>query len=449
MPRSVPALLATLGILLAACGGGGETTAAPDLSSLGWDDCGALECATLEVPLDHDAPEGDTITIELNRSRATDAETRIGVLLVNPGGPGGSGTVMADFFSERHPALAEVFDIVGWDPRGVAGSSELRCDEPLQRFYDLDNDPDDGAELADLEAAAIEAADACAEAERLLPHVGSGDVVDDMDLIREALGEDQISFYGASYGSVLGLGYATRYGSHLRALVIDGVTDPAHDMEDWLTSQAVAVEAALTEILGELSTLEDALAAVDARAGGSPSDVARAAISATYDPSAADRLADALSDARFGDETAVRELSDRYLRSAGFDVYTAVKCIDVDQPAGIDGFSAMAEQVAQSAPVIGAAIANELLPCGAWPVEPDLPFPVLDDTSAPPMLILGNTGDAATPYVDAVAVSARLSAATLVTHEGTGHLSFGRDTCVNDVVIDYLIDLTLPSDTTC
>ncbi len=102
-----------------------------------WDDCGDLQCASLEVPLDHDAPGGTTITIDLNRARARDADRRIGVLLVNPGGPGGSGTVMAEFFSERHPDLADVFDIVGWDPRGVAGSSELGCDDPLQRFYEL------------------------------------------------------------------------------------------------------------------------------------------------------------------------------------------------------------------------------------------------------------------------------------------------------------------------
>ena len=447
MPRSVPALIAALGILVGACGGG--TATAPDRSSLDWDDCGDLECTTLEVPLDHDLPDGEVITIDLRRSRAEDGDRRIGVLLVNPGGPGGSGTTMADFFSDRHPDLAEVFDIVGWDPRGVAGSSELQCDEPLQRFYELDNDPDDQDELAALEAAAADAAAACTDADRLLPHVGSGDVVEDMDLIRVALGEDEISFYGASYGSVLALGYITRHGGNLRAVVIDGVTDPDHDMEAWLTSQAVAVEAALTEILGDLSPLEDALAAVDARAGGSPSDVARAAISATYDPSAAERLPDALSDARFGDESGVRELSDRYLGSAGFDVYTAVKCIDVDQPSGIAAFSAMAERVAAEAPVIGAAIANELLPCGSWPVEPAVPFRAIDDADAPQILILGNTGDAATPYGDAVAVSNRLRKATLLTHQGTGHLSFGRDECVNDAVEEYLISLTVPVDTTC
>lgn len=371
------------------------------------------------------------------------------MLLVNPGGPGGSGTVMAEFFSQRHPDLAEVFDIVGWDPRGVAGSSELTCDEPLQDFYRLDNTPDDEAELTALQTAAADAAAACSADPGLLPHVGSGDVVEDMDLIRQALNEDQISFYGASYGSVLGLGYMTRYGANLRALVIDGVTDPDHSMQDWLTSQAVAVEAALIEILDDLGTLEEALAAADADPNGSPSDVARAAISATYDPSAAGRLSSALNDARFGDDVTVRELSDRYLRSAGFDVYTAVKCIDVERPASIDEFALLVDAVEAEAPVMGAAIANELLPCGAWPIAPDRPFPTLDDSDAPLFLILGNTGDAATPYADAIAVAGRLERATLLTHEGTGHLSFGRDECVNDVVIDYLRTLVLPTVTTC
>ncbi|MEM7286521.1 MAG: alpha/beta hydrolase [Actinomycetota bacterium] len=445
MLRSVSALAAALGLVATACGG--DVTPGPDLSSLSWSDCGRLECAELQVPLDHDDPDGETITIELNRSRVEDGEKRIGVLLVNPGGPGGSGTVMAEFFSDRHPDLAEVFDIVGWDPRGVAGSSELNCDAPLRSFYELDNAPDDEAEVAALEAAAIAAAEACSEADRFLPHVGSGDVVEDMDLIRQALGEERISFYGASYGSVLGLGYATRYGSNLRALVVDGVTDPDHTMREWLTSQSIAVEAALGEILGDLQPLQDALDAADADPAGSPSDVARAAISATYDPGAADRLASALSDARFGDDASVRQLSDQYLGSAGFDVYTAVKCLDVEQPADVAGFSQMADQVATRAPVIGAAIANELLPCGAWPVQPEVPFPVLDDTAAPPFLILGNTGDAATPYADAVAVAGRLTNATLLTHDGTGHLSFGRSDCVNAVVIAYFIDLVVPPPT--
>lgn len=434
-------------MLVTACGGGAAP--APDRSSLDWVDCGDLECTSLAVPLDHDRPDADTITIDLRRARARDGDRRIGVLLVNPGGPGGSGTAMADFFADRHPDLAEVFDIVGWDPRGVAGSSELRCDEPLRSFYALDNDPDDPTEQAELDAAAVQAAAACSDAGHLLPHMGSGDVVEDMDLIRRALGEARISFYGASYGSVLGLGYLTRHGANLRAVVIDGVTDPRHDMEMWLTSQAIAAEAALTRILGDLSPLEDALVAVDARPGGSPSDVARAAISATYDAGAAAALPDALADARFGDETVVRELSDRYLASAGFDVYTAVKCIDVARPDDLEGFSLLAERVAEQAPVIGAAIANELLPCGAWPVDPEVPFPTIDDAAAPPAVILGNTGDAATPYADAVAVADRLPNAILVTHDGTGHLSFGRNECVNDIVVAYLIDLTMPATTRC
>ena len=260
-------------------------------------------------------------------------------------------------------------------PRGVAGSSELTCDQPLQDFYRLDNTPEDDTELAALQVAAADAAAACSADLALLAHVGSGDVVEDMELIRQALNEEQISFYGASYGSVLGLGYMTRHGANLRALVIDGVTDPDHSMQEWLTSQAVAVEAALVEILDDLDAIEDALATAEADPNGSPSDVARAAISATYDPTAAGRLASALNDARFGDDARVRELSNRYLGSAGFDVYTAVKCIDTERPASIEAFSGLVDTVASAAPVMGAAIANELLPCGAWPVAPDRPFP--------------------------------------------------------------------------
>ncbi len=443
MLRSVPALVAAIGILAAACGSGEEATA-PDASTLDWEDCDGIQCATLDVPLDHSDPDGATITVELNRDRADDPEARVGVLLVNPGGPGGSGRAMARSYAARHPELGDAFDIVGWDPRGVSGTSELTCDDGLQAFYALDNDPDDAAELEALRDQADSAAAECAADSTFLVHVGSGAVVDDMDLIRMALGEDQISYLGTSYGSVLGLGYATRYGPNLRAAVLDGVTDPAHDMQGWLTSQAVATEAALVAILGDLTLLEETLREAEA-ADVSPSDVARAAISATYDPTAAGGLAEALRAHQRGDRGAIEALSDRYLGSAGFDVYTAVKCVDLERPDGLAAFAAMVDTIAADAPVLGPAIANELLPCAAWRVDPVVPFPVISDAEAPSLVILGNTGDAATPHGDAVAVAQRLDDARLVTFEGDGHLSFGRGSdCVDDAVVAYLIDLALP-----
>ena len=423
-----------------------------------WSECGSLKCSFVTVPLDYDDPGGETITIKVSRARSTDLDARRGVLLVNPGGPGASGLGLAGVLAASEPELARHFDIVGWDPRGVGESATLTCDQPLQAFYRLDNDPDDAAERELLESAAEAAAEACAATSlALLSNIGTTSVVDDMESIRLALGEDTISYLGFSYGSMLGLVYATRYGGHLRAAVIDGVSDPAHSLEAWLESQAVAGDAAFTRFLDRClecspsasQALADAYTHAEAgtlQSGGQavgPSDVARSAILANYS-SIADRIPQWLSSAGVGDGSGVLSRSDTYLGLAGFDVYTAVRCLDATHLESNAAYAEFVERVRAKAPLLGVPVAMELLPCASWPV-PSKPLQPISDITAPPMLILGNTSDAATPYADAVAVISRLSNAVLITYQGAGHLSFGRGSaCVDDATLAYLIDLDLP-----
>ena len=181
----------------------------------------------LEVPIDHGDPTGATIAIDINRSRAQRGEQRRGVLLVNPGGPGGSGMALARSLARGNDALADAFDIIGWEPRGVGAATNLACDQPLIDYYRLDNTPDTADERAALDRAAAEAAAACAnDKPSLLDAIGTAAVADDMDAIRTALGEEEISYLGYSYGTMLGLVYAERHGDHLRAAVLDGILDP-------------------------------------------------------------------------------------------------------------------------------------------------------------------------------------------------------------------------------
>ena len=186
-----------------------------------------MRCATLEVPLDYDDPTGRTITLSLSQAPARKPEERIGSLLVNPGGPGGSGLS----FASNIPLPAEVldrFDIIGFDPRGVGESTAIKCgDQTVPAFRHIDSAPDDAAEQNQLDTAAKSVADDCgAHAGDLLPFVGTDSVARDLESIRQALGEPQINYYGASYGTAIGERYLALFPKSARAVVLDGVVDP-------------------------------------------------------------------------------------------------------------------------------------------------------------------------------------------------------------------------------
>ena len=216
----------------------------PVLEPLQWSACGTgIECAELRVPLDHADPTGTTIGLALARRPARDPDQRIGALLVNPGGPGASGVNLAISLNSLDGAILDRFDIVGWDPRGVRRSEALGCNDDLLDFYRLDPSPDSPDEADELNRAAAAAASACelAAGDRLA-HLTTDDTVADLDLIRRALGEDQISYLGYSYGTLIGLRYAEAHGSRVRAMVLDGVFDPTQPLTEWLTDQALAAE---------------------------------------------------------------------------------------------------------------------------------------------------------------------------------------------------------------
>jgi pimeloyl-ACP methyl ester carboxylesterase len=428
-----------------------------------WSPCGARrECANYPVPVDHDDPDGPTIELAVIRRPATGAD-RIGSLFMNPGGPGGSGV---DYVraSGLDPTLNEYFDIVSWDPRGVGASEPISCDAGVDPIRRLDWDPDDEAEQAQLDDAAEEIADDCARAfGRRLEQIATDDTVRDLDLLRRAVGDDQLSYLGFSYGTAIGLRYAELFPDHVRAMVLDGVVDPTQDLEELLTGQAVAFETAIDEAftscaasatcpLADPAATYDRVRAelevtpllVDGSDPVGPTSLAYAAISAAYDASGPSAFITALAAADQGDGTLLRQLSDRYWSSTSYTEYAAVVCTDNPHPEGADDFRAMADRMAAVAPRFGAAVANEMVACAFWDAPVTGTPGRVTAEGAPPILVVGNTGDSATPFAAAERVADDLESGVLLTHRGNGHTSFNSDACVKDVVRAYLVDLVVP-----
>jgi pimeloyl-ACP methyl ester carboxylesterase len=489
-PTHLFVALTLVAVLAAACGQGVQETApttAPSVTEpvdpttsttrdsgefepepIEFEECGeGFECGTVEVPLDYDDPAGDTIEVAVLRSPAQDPDERIGVLLTNPGGPGASGL---DYVAAR-PFPQEVldrFDLIGWDPRGVGDTEPIGCGDTVPEFLAQDPSPDDEAERTALDGAAEAVADECAEEDgEILPHVGTADVVQDMDMIRRALGEDQISYAGYSYGTNLGLYYLDRFPENARAVVLDGVVDPSHDLTTFLSEQGVAIEGVLDEMLAACATddrcpLDDAAASWDRVAAAveeeplpaegpdvGPARLQVAGVYVTYQFSPDDRVAlwEALVDAEAGDGQGLSDLASQYEDLGGFATYVAIECADLSPP-GPQEYEQFAADLIAEAPRVGAGVANELLPCAFWPAESTLdPRPIVA-AGSPPVLVVGTTGDNATPYEQAVEVAETLADGHLLTFDGPGHVASGRSECIDDAETRYLVDLDVPPDGT-
>ena len=244
-------VIAAVGASTAVLGVSSAAAQPDDRGQLVWQPCRAssdAECARLTVPLDDTDPsDSRTIDLALSRVRARDPEHRIGSLLVNPGGPGAPGAAFAAQLAGVLPdEIQDRFDIVGWDPRGSGRSAGVQCNDRLDSYYALDWDPDTAAERRDLEDATRAFVDSCVERSgTVLPYVASDRTVRDMDRIRATLGEPRLSYLGFSYGTYLGAKYAEAYPQNVRALVLDGATDPALDATAVQVEQAVGFERAL------------------------------------------------------------------------------------------------------------------------------------------------------------------------------------------------------------
>lgn len=436
-------------------------------STLVWRECGdGFQCAGLAVPLDHARPYGERITISVVRLPATG--DKIGSLVINPGGPGGSGIDYARAaISVLSEQVRERFDIIGFDPRGVGASAPVQCldDAKLDAFIALDTTPDTDAERATLESGARSFATGCqALSGRLLPHVSTVSVARDMDLLRAALGEPRLTYLGKSYGTLLGAHYAELFPGRVRALVLDGALDPSLDRGRLNAEQAAGFSRAFRAYAADcddcpLSRL-DALASLLRRTDAKPLDgggrevtealATLGVMTPLYDRAGWPMLTEVLRAASRGDGRLLLRGADQLVGRGSDGRYTnqteanlAVNCVDGPYPADF------ARAARAAGGPFGPYVMWSSLPCAYWPVKPVLANRPLHARGAPPILVLGTTRDPATPYAWSRSLAGQLSSGVLLSFEGDGHTAyFNGSSCVDDAVDSYLITTRPPRDGT-
>ncbi|GAA2540706.1 alpha/beta hydrolase [Pseudonocardia hydrocarbonoxydans] len=492
--RNLTVLLAA-GALAAGCATG--VAAGGSAAPVDWRECGPnLDCATVDVPVDHDDPGGDTVALSLVRHRATDPAQRIGSLFYNPGGPGGPATDSVRMIDTAagtgpwSPELLARFDVVGMDPRGVGESEGVRCLDDATREANLATDLDPalpgGLPRGTLDAEVRELAEGClANVDpALLANMATDDVARDMDLVRAALGEEEITYLGASYGTLLGATYATLFPDRVRHMALDAPVDPARWQLDPVaatTDQALSGERMLDAYLatcveqgcpfgaGDPGAALDALVArMEAQplevpaANGAPAGrldgagVLSAARIAMFGPALWPVLTTGLLAAEAGDGSILLNLSTALAREpdgspAGFgEANMAVNCLDRTVPADPAVHDANAAEIVAAAPRFGTLSSYLMLACASWPVpNPDRFEGPLDGAGAPPILVVGGREDSQTPYAWAETMADGLESGVLLTREGYGHGSYrASGPCVDTAVDRYLVDGVLPAEGT-
>lgn len=446
-------------------------------AGLVWQPCGDLECSTLQVPLDHGNPGGRTIGIALNRHRAANQTRRIGSLLVNPGGPGASGTESLPLILRRISArVKDQFDIVGFDPRGVGKSAPIRClpSAELAAFFAVDSSPDDAAEKTAFVRATEKFIAGCQQRSGdLLPHVGTPDAARDMDLIRAAVGDERLSYVGFSYGTSLGATYAELFPTRVRALVLDGAVDPALDTVALNRAQAEGFDRAFDAFAANCRTTPSC----PWKPAGGPSKQALIALSARIDAKPIPAGNRTLGPGEFlsgvaaflysrqtwtvlGRGLGQAEVGDGSLILLGFDTLVereadgsysnlqeanvAVNCLDNPGPRDVASYERAAAEAAAVAPAFGATVAWFGAVCALWPVPPTGKAEPLKAPGTPPILVVGTSNDPATPFAWSEAMARQLPQGRLLRNEGEGHTAYGDSACVSRIADSYLLTLELP-----
>jgi pimeloyl-ACP methyl ester carboxylesterase len=486
-PRAATAALAVAVALVSVPAAGAATPHAPAAApspKLDWKSCGARgQCAELEVPLDYEHPDnGKTMKIALSRVRATDSKRRIGSLLMNPGGPGAPGAEFVQDVAGALPdQLRDRFDIVGFDPRGTGKSEPVKCRDDLDGVFSLDYSPETPEERSRLGTELQQLAQSCEQRTGSeLPYVSSQSTARDMDRIRQAVGDKKLTYIGYSYGTYIGTLYAKMFPKTVRAFVLDGAVDPNLSGVQLGVDQAVGFERALDAFLAQcsenrrcpfynagdpagafdlLAAQVDAqpLAADDGRVlGGGEFDIGVA--QALYTGRFGYRvLEQALAAAQRGDGDKMLDLSDQYTgrrQDGTYDssqpAFWAIGCLDGPAVGAPDVFQAAEPEFRAAAPRVGVPLLNYGLVCAYWPVPPVKSLSPIQVDGTPPILIIGTTGDPATPLKWAEGLSEAISSAVLVVAEGSQHTSFllAQNTCVDDIGIAYLVDRTAPANNT-
>lgn len=450
-----------------------------------WSGCGGgFQCATLTVLLDAHRPALGTVDLALLRHRATTSR-RIGSLLTNPGGPGASAVDWLRGSWEDFPASVRArFDIVTFDPRGVGRSAPVRClsTRELDAYFHIDPSPDDAAERGELAAGNQKLAAGCQRRSgRVLPYVDTQVVAQDLDRVRQAVGDDKLTYVGYSYGTAVGAAYLDQFPTRVRAMVLDGALDPRLTWDGFLRGQSAGFDGALKAFMADcqksgcafrdavegdlLEAFDDLAAKVDAQdlpGDGSrtvgPDEFTLGVGAGLYSrrwgwPAIADALADAVR----GDGASLLALSDSYLERGpnGYKNLTeanfAVNCVDRPWPRSQAPYYALAEEVARTAPRFGPMIALSGLGCFAWPTPATGRPHTVTAPGSPAVVVIGTTRDPATPFAWSQGLAGQLSKGVLLTHVGDGHTVYrnGAPGCILRPVNDYLLTQRVPAAARC
>ncbi len=443
-------------------------------------DSGAYDCTFVRAPLDWSDPDAGEIELAVIR-RAADGADPVGSLLTNPGGPGASGydLIASSVTFAVGADLRESFDVIGFDPRGVGRSSAVSCLTPEEMdasLFDIPVDPRGSAgwedELRERNREFIEACEAGSDG--ILGFITTDNSARDMDLLRAVLGDATLNYLGYSYGTFLGATYAKLFPERVGRLVLDGAIDPSVSGLQVGTIQALGFEAALRSYMQSCldgrdcpftGTVDDGMSgiatllasveasplpAADGRLLGADS-LMTAIIAALYNVDNWPYLTTAFTDALAGDPEMAFILADFYYgRGEGYyednstEAFRAYNCMDypaVTDQAEQDAATAL---IAQQAPTV-APYWQGVDVCEQWPYPPTGVRERISADGAAPILVVGTTGDPATPYEWSVSLAEQLSSGVLITREGDGHTGYGKgNACIDDAVENYLVAGIVP-----
>ncbi|NYE36737.1 pimeloyl-ACP methyl ester carboxylesterase [Nocardioides cavernae] len=450
-----------------------------------WQPCEADEdqdCGFLTVPVDYSEPEGETIDLALLRVPASGA--RVGSLVVNPGGPGAPGTSYASLSRQvfREPLL-QGYDIVGFDPRGTGRSAPVDClsDAELDDYLATDPSPDTPAEVEDYESGVLSFGEKCVvNSGPVVGHVTTIEAARDMDVLRSALGEEQLAYFGASYGTKLGATYAELFPDKVGRFVLDGAVDVSISSEQLGLEQAAGFETALRAyvqncldstdncFLGDsvdegLATIRGLLDDIDEQplpAGDRELTVGNAfygIITPLYNRDYWFLLSTALASALDGKGSALMNLADAYASRNPDGSYAdnsveanyAINCLDDPGSASFDEVPSTYADYEEASPTFGRVFAWSATGCRGIDVTSSEAPLTIEGAGAAPILVLGTTRDPATPFEWAEALAAQLDSGVLVERDGDGHTAYNAgNACIDEVVEDYLLAGDVPADGT-